>query len=462
MSWSPDRSRVRGTLITLMALSASVLGCARALAGGGPDSFGYTWLASTEGGPAYTFQIPVGAKPLDLSDDDFETVPLGFDFPFYGDVYDEIEVHSNGALTFGRGAFLNATHSCPLDQPAEPSIFVYYSDLNPAQATGPVGGVFAWTEGPPGQRRFIVEYHGIPHWNVGGTNQFEVKLFEAGGRVEFHFLDLLVDGDEHDNGGTAAVGIAGRDSMLMVSCDEAALASELALGFYPPCEDLDGDGFGICEGDCDDGDPDRNPGEAELCNGIDDNCDQVLPADERDDDGDGASPCEGDCDDGDADLNPDDADGDGRTSCQGDCDDADPDRSDLDGDGDGATGCDSPPDCDDTDPDRTPFDRDGDGHSSCGGDCDDSARAIAPGAPEPCNGVDDDCNGQIDDNENCGDGPADDDDATGDSPTATIPYGCILGTNGPPPPWQAALQLALLGAALAAVGTRRGERRAAA
>jgi hyaluronate lyase len=43
---------------------------------------------------------------------------------------------------------------------------------------------------------------------------------------------------------------------------------------------------------------------AEECNGIDDDCDGVLPADEADADGDGVSPCEGDCDDGDPAVSP--------------------------------------------------------------------------------------------------------------------------------------------------------------
>jgi hypothetical protein len=45
------------------------------------------------------------------------------------------------------------------------------------------------------------------------------------------------------------------------------------------------------------------------------------------------------------------------------------------------------------------IDADGDGYDSdqCGGnDCDDSDRTIHPGAPEVCNGKDNDCNGQID------------------------------------------------------------------
>ena len=45
-------------------------------------------------------------------------------------------------------------------------------------------------------------------------------------------------------------------------------------------------------------------------------------------------------------------------------------------------------------------DVDGDGHAAmlCGDDCDDADASVHPGAPETCNGIDDDCNGAVDDN----------------------------------------------------------------
>jgi hypothetical protein len=45
----------------------------------------------------------------------------------------------------------------------------------------------------------------------------------------------------------------------------------------------------------------------------------------------------------------------------------------------------------------TNSDVDGDGTSSCAGDCDETDPLVEPGAPELCNGLDDDCDGGIDD-----------------------------------------------------------------
>ena len=80
--------------------------------------------------------------------------------------------------------------------------------------------------------------------------------------------------------------------------------------------DRDGDGFAdpnefcatsnltVADGDCNDQEPTINPNATELCNGIDDDCDGEVPSNEQDEDGDGFAACEGDCEPQNPAINP--------------------------------------------------------------------------------------------------------------------------------------------------------------
>ena len=198
--------------------------------------------------------------------------------------------------------------------------------------------------------------------------------------------------------------------------------------------DTDGDGYRICDipADCDDSDANVFPNAVELCNGADTDCngfiDDGVGLEFADSDGDGWSLCNEDCDDDDFTVNPgvDEA-------CDGvdnDCNGLIDEGLDLDGDGiPGAhPGCLAEfgaVDCDDNDPNLFPgapelcdgldndcdgqldenLDFDSDGFSSCQGDCASLDAAINPGATETCDGLDNNCDGVIDEGfDNDGDG----------------------------------------------------------
>jgi len=356
------------------------------------------------------------------------TVAIGFDFPFYGESYSQIDIHSNGGLSFGATTFLEASHNCGSLTFDAPTILPYWVDLFPGTSSG--NGVYYWMGGSAPNRYFVVEWYEVALWR--GDNDysqsdrltFEAKLFEDG-RIEYHFADVNGDG-ANDNGAEAAILIAGKSpgtnnaSVLVVSCDTEAVAfSGNAIGFFPPdCSDEDNDGVRGCDGDCDDQDETVYPGAPELCDGLDNDCDSILPADEADLDGDFWLPCGGDCDDNNSELNGLDNDGDGFSTCTGDCDDNDAGATPEDQDGDGLTGCNG--DCDDSDPEVSDADTDNDGLSGCEGDCDDHNSTVRPGNGELCDGLDNDCDGEIDENPNC-EGRSGD-----DGPGHDIPYGCIV------------------------------------
>jgi hypothetical protein len=132
----------------------------------------------------------------------------------------------------------------------------------------------------------------------------------------------------------------------------------------------------VCEDDCRDDNAAINPGAEEVCDGIDNNCDDLLLEGEVDADSDGYMVCELDCDDSEATVYP------GADElCDG-----------LDND------CDTVVPVDEVD-------EDSDGYRLCDDDCEDDNAAINPGATEVCDdGIDNDCDELIDleDVENCG------------------------------------------------------------
>ena len=150
----------------------------------------------------------------------------------------------------------------------------------------------------------------------------------------------------------------------------------------PEEQDPDRDGAAECEGDCEPDNPAVYPGKGELCNGFDDNCDGVLLEGENDPDGDGFWACLDDCGPDDPNTYP------GATEI---CDN-------IDNDCDGQKML-------------TEIDADRDLTMVCAGDCNDNDPNVRPNILEDCeNGIDDNCDGLIDqDDPVCA--PADDDDS---------------------------------------------------
>jgi hypothetical protein len=187
------------------------------------------------------------------------------------------------------------------------------------------------------------------------------------------------------------------------------------------CTDADGDRVSTCEGDCDDNDPEAHFGHLEVCDGRDNDCDGAgdSPACTGDSDGDSFTGLEGDCDDMNAARYPgaaetcnfidDDCDqtiDEGVQNACGEC--GDPPRelcSDLlDNDCDGTTDTDC---TEDLDADQQTPDQ---------GDCNDQNPAVNAAATEVCNGIDDDCDGLIDElvKNSCGEcGPSPDETCNG-------------------------------------------------
>ena len=246
----------------------------------------------------------------------------------------------------------------------------------------------------------VVEAYGagLPAWGSGycggGDGGYQLSFDTSAGTGCPEDCD---DGEDNDLDGD-------------IDCDDSDCHGD------PLCDTCDGDGDGYdstsseCGGDdCDDTDPDINPGATDVCDGIDNDCDGEIDEDGdirwyADDDGDGYGDedtsviaCDApsgyiaddsDCDDSDSSIYP------GATEvcdgidndCDGEIDEAGGTLWYIDADGDGygdvterVRACTAPS-----------------GYVEDHSDCDDTDDSVYPGAPEICDGIDNDCDGDID------------------------------------------------------------------
>ncbi len=143
-------------------------------------------------------------------------------------------------------------------------------------------------------------------------------------------------------------------------------------------------------------DPDDDDSVSDDDDSVSDDDDSSADDDDSSGDDDDSSGDDDDssADDDDSSADDDDSSADDDDDSAGDDDDsaeAPPPPADADGDGDTED-----VDCDDLDPALNLADVDGDGVSTCAGDCDDGSTLQAVGLAETCDGIDNNCDGQVD------------------------------------------------------------------
>jgi len=426
-------------------------------------------LVSGLGGPQ-----GYGEQTLYVNDDGYSTgINVSGIFPnglnYFGTTQNTIYVNNNGNITFSGGVYTYTPIPFPIS--SQPMIAPYWGDVD-TRGSQPCTGCnrVYWDLNPPAGE-FSATWYNVGYYNsaTNRLNSFQVILTDRSpsfgpgdfdiqfryNRCEWTTGDAsqgsnglggteaqmgfdagnLSDYWSHPDSQTPAilnlcttsnVGIPGiwefeiRNGSLWECgngiiegtelCDDGNIVQYDGCFDCIPENDIDGDGS--YEGqDCDDNDPANFPGNIEICDGQDNDCDSATNED-IDSDGDGYTLCRGDCDESDPLVNSgmleicndgidddcepltiedEDGDGDGLSICDDDCDDDDitiyPGAPEI---------CDGEDnDCDDLLP-SDEGDADNDSYLLCDDDCDDTAASIHPGAPEACDGVDNDCDGIID------------------------------------------------------------------
>jgi len=137
-------------------------------------------------------------------------IPLGFDFEFYGNTYNEVVIGGNGILNFN---ISEAYGQCPwyFDQDipstsmgVENSIFGVFHDMDPSSSQDAEINFAQYGTVP--NRRFVVNFYQIPHFSCNDIEStIQVVLYETTNNIEIFIKDKPYCATWND--GNAVVGI---------------------------------------------------------------------------------------------------------------------------------------------------------------------------------------------------------------------------------------------------------------
>jgi len=191
---------------------------------GGPDAFGYRWQDSNEpGGPSFSWVDITGVGSLlALTGDDATSpaVPMGIDFPFYGNSFNSVRICTNGFLSFTDGSTAFDNQMLPNSGAPANLIAAMWDDMD----LGTTQRIYTHFDGI----RFIVSWVGVPHYQTGGPYTFQAILYPTG-EIVLQYLSLAAPTN------SASVGIqnATKTTGLTVAFNTPYLADNLAVRLAP-------------------------------------------------------------------------------------------------------------------------------------------------------------------------------------------------------------------------------------
>jgi hypothetical protein len=209
------------------------------------------------------------ANLVTLGDDDFKKFPIGFNFSFYGNTYDEFYINSNGFIGFdGFDHDFAPSVKRLIPNTLTPNNFIAFawSDLDPSAA----GTVKYQVFGTAPNRKLVVEFLNVPYYSATPPSpnrvNAQVILYETSNVVEIHSINIQVStfasmimGLE-SSGGKRGIAIAGRNDTYWSVTNEGLrfIPSNTTLTWFPSGEstpsittNISGNvGFSVTENTC--------------------------------------------------------------------------------------------------------------------------------------------------------------------------------------------------------------------
>lgn len=133
----------------------------------------------------------------DLDEGWADDYPIGFDFVFYGQTYNSVDITTNGWLSFKQ--LTGAAPTLPVDPPVQgPPASLNHNGIIAGCWVDLWGyvmsnddGMFAQTVGVAPHREFRIDYHNMTKRQLpGGTAAFCIVLYETSNRIEIHYGNI--------------------------------------------------------------------------------------------------------------------------------------------------------------------------------------------------------------------------------------------------------------------------------
>src|SRR6266704_2014072 len=174
-------------------VARSVSGSVRNLTSYKYEQVPYAWIDATGGAP-YTFgQLTVA------------TVPIGFNFNFYGQDRASLTISINGYVTFDAQpwyALFWLTKPLPDSFPPN-DVIAAFGDIFQSDANTKI---YTLLEGVAPNRRLTIAWVNVQQVFALGEGTFEMTLYEGSDDIVFQYQDTTFGGFSYDHGYSAAIG----------------------------------------------------------------------------------------------------------------------------------------------------------------------------------------------------------------------------------------------------------------
>ena len=173
------------------------------------------WIDITDTGTLYSFPT---------NDASGESIQLGFDFPFYGETYNECIINPNGWIGFGDDNTEWDNGSVPSTSAPRASIMGFWDDLNPSNdncTNSCSGDVYYHTN----EDRMVVWFDNVSHWpNYFDNSVYSFQIvIHATGEININYGTMIGD----VNSATVGIQNAAGNSGLQMAYNSSYIHEDL-------------------------------------------------------------------------------------------------------------------------------------------------------------------------------------------------------------------------------------------